>query len=291
MSHLQFPRSPVAIKAQQWSAIACLLGSLCTHAWADATPKGDVTLSAQASVMNDYVWRGLSQTWGRPAVQFSVTADHVSGAYASFFASNVASQFVPNASMETDWSLGYKTKLSGIDLDLGGVYVYYPGANFNKASFTPAYNSSAPTTVELYASASASGFTARLGYIPTKFFGWNENNSGVNGVFNGEQPQAGLTGSSKGAINLEGSYTYALKEGTSLQLVLGHQSVPNSRDLDWTYGRLALNTDLGNSWSANLAASLTSQPKAFKSYGSLTNNGERSNPARNTVILSLTKAF
>ncbi len=278
-----------SLSAARMATVVCLLGGLNSLALAEEPVKSDVTLSGQASVMTDYVWRGLSQTWGHPAVQLSVTADHVSGAYASFFASNVASQFVPNASTETDWSLGYKTKLNGIDLDLGGVYVYYPGSNFNKTSF--GYASSAPSTVELYASTTAAGFTARVGYIPTKFFGWNENNSGVDGVFNGEQPQAGLTGSSKGAINLEGSYTYAIKEGTSLQFVLGHQSVPHSVDVNWTYGRLALNTDLGNSWSANLAASLTTQPKAFKSYGSLTNNGERSSPARNTVILSLAKAF
>ncbi len=294
MTCLNFPhvsKRPLLSTATQMGIAACLLCAISSAAWAEAPAKSDVNISGQASVMTDYVWRGLSQTWGHPAVQLSITADHVSGAYASFFASNVASQFVPNASTETDWSLGYKTQVSGVDLDMGGVYIYYPGANFSKASFTPAFESSSPTTVELYASASASGFGIRLGYIPTKFFGWNENNSGVNGVFNGEQPQAGLTGNSKGAVNIEGSYTYAIKEGMSLQFVLGHQDVPHSHDVSWTYGRLALNADLGNSWSANLAASMTTDPKAFKRYGSLTNNGERSSPARNTVVLSLSKAF
>jgi hypothetical protein len=275
----------------QLGAIACLLGMAPAMARADSPSASEVRLSGQTSVTNNYVWRGLSQTWGRPAVQFSVTADHASGAYASFFASNVASQFVPGASMETDWSLGYKTQLGGIDLDVGGVFVYYPGANFNKASFTPAFDSSDPRTLELYAGASAAGFGVRLGYIPTAFFGWTPNNSGVDGVFNSEQPQAGLTGSSKGALNLEGSYTFNLKEGLSLQAVLGRQTVPHSRDVNWTYARLALNTDLGNNWSANLAASVTSQPKAFKSFGSLTNNGERSNPGRNALVLTLAKGF
>lgn len=275
-----------------FTAVAALLAlGLASHASAETTAPSVVRLSGQASVTTDYVWRGLSQTWGRPASQVTITADHASGLYASFFGSNVASQFVPNGSLETDWSLGYKANVSNVDWDVGGVYVYYPGANFNKTSFTPAYKSSDPRTLELYVSAATAGFSLRLGYIPTAFFGWNTNNSGVDSVFNSEQPQAGLTGSSKGAWNVEGGYTFNLKEGLSVQATVGHQTIPNSRDISWNYARLGLTADLGNNWSGNVAASFTSQPKAFKSYGSLTNNGERSNPAKNTLILTVNKAF
>ena len=84
-------------------------------------PKSDFAVSGNFTLATDYIWRGLSQTWGGPAQQVTVTVDHASGAYFGFFASNVASQFVPNANLETDWSLGYKTKAAGVDLDMGGV--------------------------------------------------------------------------------------------------------------------------------------------------------------------------
>lgn len=272
-------------------AAACLSGTAMAHAGDASDAKSAFAVSGNVTMTTNYIWRGLSQTWGKPAQQATVTVDHASGAYFGFFASNVAPQFVPNANLETDWSLGYKTKAGAADLDVGGVYIYYPGGNFNKASFSPSFNSSVPHTVELYASAAANGFGLRVGYIPTAFFGWNENNSGVNGVFNGEQPQAGLTGKSKGSVNVEASYTATLKEGWSLQAAVGHQKLPNSVDLSWSYGRVGVTADVGQGWSANLMASFTSQPKAFKSYGSLTNNGQRSNPASNAVVASLSKAF
>lgn len=273
------------------TAAMLALAMSATLAQAADAPASPFTVTGSLTLTSDYVWRGLSQTWGRPAEQASVTVDHSTGAYFGFFASNVAPQFVPGANLETDWSLGYKTRLGGADLDLGGVYVYYPGGNFNKASFEPAFDSSVAHTVELYASASANGFGLRLGYIPTAFFGWTTNNSGVDGVFNGEQPQAGLTGSSKGAINLEGNYSWTVNEGWTAQAVLGRQEVPHSVDVSWTYARLGLTGELGQGWTGNVAASLTSGPKAFKSFGSLTNNGQRSNPARNTLTVALSKAF
>ena len=273
------------------AAAALALACTAVHAAEAEAPKSDFAVSGNFTLATDYIWRGLSQTWGGPAQQVTVTVDHASGAYFGFFASNVASQFVPNANLETDWSLGYKTKAAGVDLDMGGVYIYYPGANFNKASFSPAFDSSVPSTLELYASASANGFGLRVGYIPTAFFGWNENNSGVNGVFNSEQPQAGLSGSSKGSVNVEASYTATLKEGWTLQAAVGTQQMPHSKDLSWTYGRIGVTTDLGQGWSVGLMGSLTTQPKAFKSYGSLTNNGQRSNPATNTLVASISKAF
>jgi uncharacterized protein (TIGR02001 family) len=278
------------------SVLSSLLAALAVSGAAQAAdapadaPKA-FNLSGSVAVTSDYIWRGLSQTWGGPATQVTITADHSSGAYFSFFGSNVASQFVPNANLETDWSLGYKTKAGDVDLDVGGVYVYYPNGNFNKASFTPAFDSSLPNTLELYVSAASNGFGIRLGYIPTAFFGWTTNNSGVNGVFNGEQPQAGLTGSSKGSINVEGSYSYTVTEGWTLQAVLGHQQIPNSTDVNWTYARLGVTTDLGQGWSANVAASLVSGGKAFDSFGSLTNNGERSTPSRNKLVVGVSKAF
>jgi uncharacterized protein (TIGR02001 family) len=282
-----------ALTAVHAALLALTLASPLAHA-ADvpaAAPASAYTVSGSLTLTNDYIWRGLSQSWGRPAAQVTVTVDHASGAYFSVFASNVAPQFVPNTNLETDWSLGYKTKMGGVDLDLGGVYVYYPGGNFSKASFTPAFDSSVPHTLELYASASANGFGLRLGYIPTAFFGWTPNNSGVDGVFNGQQAQAGLTGSSKGAFNAEGSYTWAVTEGWTAQAMLGHQSVPHSVDVNWNYARLGVSTELSPGWTVNVAASLTTQPKAFKGFGSLTNNGERSNPARNTLVVGLSKAF
>ncbi len=287
MTHALNGRSGRAVPAFLLGVLTCL--SCAAHA-ADTASHG-FTMTGQAAIASDYIWRGLSQTWGKPAAQLSVTADHASGAYAGFFASNVASQFVPNGTLETDFSLGYKATVGGAAIDVGGVYAYYPGSNFNKASFTPAFDDSAPHTVELYAGATLGALNVRAGYIPTKFYGWNVNNSGVDGVFNGEHPRAGLTGSSKGSYNLEASYTWPLNAAWNVQATVGRQVIPHSRDISWNYGKLGVTGDLGSGWSVGLAASATSKPDAFDRYGSLTNNGQRSDPARTTAIVSLSKAI
>ncbi|MDO9237234.1 MAG: TorF family putative porin [Aquabacterium sp.] len=277
--------------ASQASMAALFAGAVPSLVCAQVAASSDWKTSGQASFVSDYVFRGVSQTWGKPAAQVSVTADHASGAYASFFASNVAPQFVPNANLETDWSLGYKTKMSGLDLDVGGIFIYYPGGNFKNTFNGSTLNPSNPQTLELYVSAAASGASLRFGYIPGRFFGWNENNSGV-GNFNANEPTAGLkTDSSSGAWALDASYTLAVTEGWSLQFAVGHQEVPKSVETSWSYGRLALNGDLGNSWSMNVAASATTQPKSFKNFPSLTGNGQEYSPAKSKLILTLAKAF
>jgi uncharacterized protein (TIGR02001 family) len=270
------------------------IAGLTISCWAYGADAGEqkqpeLSVSTQLSLVSDYVWRGLSQTWGKPASQITVSAAHERGAYASFFASNVAAQFVPNASVEIDLEAGYKSKVGPVEASLGGLLVMYPGSNFDNASFTPAFESSDPTTVELYLGATWAGFNARLGYIPTKFYGWNTNNSGVNGVFNSEQPHAGLTGDSRGALNAELAYLHPFNGRFSVQVAIGRQRIPNSTGLSWNYGRMALFANLNGGWSLGLAASATSDPDGFKDYGSLTNNGQRSTPSKATVAFSVSR--
>lgn len=274
----------------------CAIAGLIASGWArGADAAGEkqpvLAVSTQLSLVSDYVWRGLSQTWGKPASQITVSAAHECGAYASFFASNVAAQFVPNASVEIDLEVGYKGKVGPVEASVGGLLVMYPGANFDKASFSPAFESSDPTTVELYLGVAWAGFNARLGYIPTKFYGWNTNNSGVNGVFNSEQPHAGLTDDSRGALNAELTYIHPINDSFSVQAAIGRQRIPNSTGLSWNYGRMALSANLNGGWSLGLAASATSDPDGFKDYGSLTNNGQRSTPSRTAVVLSVSRQF
>ena len=48
------------------------------------------SITGNVSFNSDYVWRGLTQTFGGPAVQFGADWKHRSGLYAGFWASNVS---------------------------------------------------------------------------------------------------------------------------------------------------------------------------------------------------------
>ncbi len=95
--------------------------------------------SADLAVATDYVWRGVSQTLGRPAVQGGINYSHASGAYAGIWASNV-NFYDPNApgadpadddeaKLELDYTLGLAgATVQELAWDIGVSRYTYPGA-------------------------------------------------------------------------------------------------------------------------------------------------------------------
>jgi uncharacterized protein (TIGR02001 family) len=97
-------------------------------------------LVIQAGVASDYVFRGISQTDNRPALQGGIEYRHSKGPYAGFWASSID---LPSGSdIETDSYFGYsdEIKSSNIGWDIG--YVVYR------------YNESFDNFEELYGSLS-----------------------------------------------------------------------------------------------------------------------------------------
>ena len=85
-----------------------------------------LTIGITPTVSSDYLFRGVSQTQNRPAVQGTIDIQHTSGIYVGAFASNVT--FLnTNARQEIDALAGWRTSLYGVSLDLGGIAYTYPG--------------------------------------------------------------------------------------------------------------------------------------------------------------------
>jgi uncharacterized protein (TIGR02001 family) len=85
-----------------------------------------LTVGVTPAVSSDYLFRGISQTRSRPAVQGTIEIQHTSGLYVGAFTSNVA--FLgTNARQEVDALAGWRTTVAGISLDLGGIAYTYPG--------------------------------------------------------------------------------------------------------------------------------------------------------------------
>ena len=78
------------------------------------------SLTGNADVVSDYVFRGVDQTGTTPAVQGGVDYSFDIGAYSGLWASNALSQ----GGTEADIYAGYGQKLAGFDLD-GGVIFYW----------------------------------------------------------------------------------------------------------------------------------------------------------------------
>jgi uncharacterized protein (TIGR02001 family) len=85
-----------------------------------------LTLTALPAVSSDYLFRGISQTRNRPAIQGTFEALHDSGLYVGAFASNVAFAGT-DARQELDLLAGYRFEALGIAWDIGAIYYSYPG--------------------------------------------------------------------------------------------------------------------------------------------------------------------
>ena len=71
---------------------AALLLPCVASAQAASAPAAEKTfaISGSATVASDYVWRGLSQTWGKPTAQVGLEAGFGDGFYLGFFGANVS---------------------------------------------------------------------------------------------------------------------------------------------------------------------------------------------------------
>ena len=123
---------------------------------AAAQAGGPVT--GNMSLVSDYRFRGLTQTFEEPALQGGFDYAHSSGVYLGTWASNVSvlgdAGAYTSSSMEWDFYGGYKGAVGDFGYDVGLLKYYYPGRvnpGFTKAD-----------ALELYGAASWKWLSAKL---------------------------------------------------------------------------------------------------------------------------------
>lgn len=113
------------------AAVALALACAAAHAQDADTPA--FTFAANVGVVSQYVFRGLSQTAERPALQGGLDYAHSSGLYAGTWMSNVnwVGDVIPgaSASLEADFYAGYRKswETTGVSSDFGYLRYQYPG--------------------------------------------------------------------------------------------------------------------------------------------------------------------
>ena len=233
------------------TAAALLSSSPVRAEEAAPAPQPDFTAAGSITLVNDYLFRGISQTWGKPAVQLWGEINHRSGLYAGVFASNVSHDMYPGTHYETDIYGGLRGKLPGalsaLNYDVGLTYIYYPGGNYNQAKYV--YESSKFNTLEAAVSLNYQWFTLKAGRSLTEFFGWNTNNSAIGSGFNGDL-EAGVTGTTKGSWFVEAGAAYEIAPGWNVNATIGRQDINNSTGLDWTYYKAGVTRTFMGAWAA-----------------------------------------
>jgi len=115
---------------------------------ATAAQAEDLSISGDIGVASQYVWRGVGQTGGKPAVQGDLGASY-GGLSAGVWFSNAypsaAPQFGGKDVVEFDWTLGYGGSIgdSGVDYSLGYIgytYLYDSASNFSEVNAGLSYD-------------------------------------------------------------------------------------------------------------------------------------------------------
>ena len=129
-------------------------GAMCIPSAANAqTPapaestKSPHTLTGNVTLVSDYRFRGVSQTYEGPAIQGGFDYSHAIGFYLGNWNSNVASQvYTGGSGVEMDVYGGYRRSFGAFGMDVGYLYYHYPNAEFQ----SPGLGSQSFDTQELY---------------------------------------------------------------------------------------------------------------------------------------------
>lgn len=212
-----------------------LAGAFSAPAFAEeAAPAPVHTFTGNVGFVSNYVFRGISQTQNKPALQGGFDYSHASGLYAGTWASNVNwvrdGGFKTESSLEWDIYGGYKGSfLDDFSYDVGVLTYYYPGTrafNSNTGSTMPDTNST-----EIYAGIGWKFITFKYSYaVSSRLFGWE----GVHG----EKTQ--------GSQYFDLTATYPIGEtGISVIGHVGRQLIKDASYASYTDWKLGVTKDFG----------------------------------------------
>src|ERR1700740_2402956 len=87
-------------------------------------------VAGNMTLVSEYRFRGIDQTFGKPAIQGGFDYSHSSGIYLGNWDSNVSQGAgYPGGNIEMDFYGGWKKAFGDFGLDVGGIYYYYPGSD------------------------------------------------------------------------------------------------------------------------------------------------------------------
>ena len=85
-----------------------------------------VSVSGNAAIQTDYIWRGMTQNGGENSVNVGLDVDFENGFYVGTWGAAVG---VGNSNLELDYYGGYTFEMGGIGVDIGAIQVKYDGDN------------------------------------------------------------------------------------------------------------------------------------------------------------------
>lgn len=242
------------------------------------------TLTGNFGVFTDYRFRGISQTFKRPAVQGGIDYSHSSGFYLGNWNSSVSGLSYANAAgIEMDFYGGYKGSFGDFGFDVGLLQYYYPNARIVGAGTRTKYD-----TLEGYLGLSWKWLSAKYSHTFTDYFGFNSSTLGGVCNRNGVDCYGANPGKSKGSGYLELNASYEVMPKLTLNGHIGNQKVKHYSKHDYTDWKVGLSYD----WNSWLLSAAYVDTDADKKWYFLTDGaGKTEEIGKGTVVLSIGKTF
>ncbi|MBI3571275.1 MAG: hypothetical protein HY082_09250 [Gammaproteobacteria bacterium] len=252
---------------------------------AEAAPASPHTFTANTALVSNYIFRGLSQTFGKPAIQAGMDYAHASGAYAGFWGSNISSHQYAGGSLELDYYFGYNGKINDDWGWTAGFYgYYYPGANYKNS--TPAGADQTYNTEEVNAGVSWKWVSLKLSSTTSDFFGANT--------------KTGYTSGSKNSTYLDLTANVPLPNDFTLLLHAGRQDVKTklatalasgATNPDYTDYKIGISKAFKDGWTVGLAYSKASNSTYYDKTASATTAGQTHDLGSGVTVLSISRVF
>jgi uncharacterized protein (TIGR02001 family) len=298
------------------AAVALLSGLACSSVFAEeaaAEAPEASPVTANVTVVNDYRYRGISQSNFKPAIQGGFDYAHESGFYIGNWNSSISwisdsygvngsnaaylkSPQPVSAPIEMDFYAGFKKEFigEGFASDIGFLQYYYPTTGIPNTSGQTAN----PNTSEIYAAQNftfgpVTGF-AKVSYAVSTLFGTNNST----GSYYPDLTMNYDTGMWGLALNGHIGYQYVAGSLSSTQIAsnIAAGSFPssvktmtNNSLYTYTDWKLGVTKDFGGGLSAALAYVGTNAKTAYGSYSYASPQGK--NLGKSTGLISLTKTF
>jgi uncharacterized protein (TIGR02001 family) len=199
-----------------------------------AAPASPHTFTGNVGFASEYLYRGIAQTRGKPALQGGFDYSHASGLYAGVWGSNISwiSDAVPgaSASLEIDVYGGYKGSFGASDFgyDIGVLTYNYPGTGKTVTGLQELKQD----TTEVYGALSWKWLTVKYSQSTGALFGWAKN-PGV------------LTNKTTGSGYLELNANYDLGNGWGINGHIGDQRVKGNDPASYSDYKVGVTKDLG----------------------------------------------
>lgn len=229
-----------------------------TPGLASAQSSSPHTITGNMSIVSDYRFRGISQTFVQPAIQGGIDYSHKSGFYLGNWNSNVSGNSFVDGTIEMDIYGGFKFPVGPVTLDVGLLQYLYPGAKAGGVKYD---------TLEAYVAGTWKWFTLKYSMTLDDYFGVNN---------------------SDGSGYLDLTFNYEIAPKFALVAHVGSQTVENASALDYVDYKLGVTYDL-NGWV--LGAAYIDTDVSGGTYTFTNNAGKTEDLAKGTLVLSVSKSF